>query len=123
MFVSLSVSLLCHRRASLSPDGNVLLAQALDYETTRQYVCQFYVSDALGTGGPFTYTLNVLDANEAPTFSDTIYYATVAEGSVRGSVNPAYCEGSVRGTVKPVYKQLTENMFIITGVPYYYILN
>ncbi|KAH3740250.1 hypothetical protein DPMN_047294 [Dreissena polymorpha] len=67
-------------------DGNVKLAQALDYETVKTYTCGFNVSDGTATGGPFMYTLTVQDANEAPYFSDTMYYATTSEGAVSGNL-------------------------------------
>ncbi|XP_052241331.1 cadherin-1-like [Dreissena polymorpha] len=71
---------------TIDTNGNVKLAQALDYETVKTYTCGFNVSDGTATGGPFMYTLTVQDANEAPYFSDTMYYATTSEGAA-GSVS------------------------------------
>ncbi|WAR17608.1 hypothetical protein MAR_032202 [Mya arenaria] len=58
---------------TIDANGNVILSQALDYESITFYTCDFYVDDSISEGGPFTYELTVQDANESPTFADNIY--------------------------------------------------
>ncbi|XP_052765469.1 protein dachsous-like isoform X4 [Mya arenaria] len=71
---------------TIDANGNVILSQALDYESITFYTCDFYVDDSISEGGPFTYELTVQDANESPTFADNMYYASTSEASA-GSVS------------------------------------
>jgi len=59
-------------------------ASALDYETTPQYSLTVAVEDVGGNVSTATITINVTDANDAPTFADTS--CAVAEGCANDTV-------------------------------------
>ena len=63
-------------------DGNFLVAQELDYESISYFNCSIYIDDGIHEGGAFVYELNVANDNEAPVFSDPMYYVSTSEGSV-----------------------------------------
>ena len=66
-------------------DGNFKVAtgKSMDYETIPFYNCSFFIDDGIEESGPFILELTALNDNETPEFSDTMYFATATEGSVR----------------------------------------
>ena len=70
--------------------GNFKLAagKSLDYENLTYYDCSFTISDGIHTSGSYRYELNVGDANEAPSFAQSMYYATFNEGLVSRFYRP-----------------------------------
>lgn len=77
----------------IDANGNFMVAtgESMDYETISFYNCSFYIFDEIEESGPFIYELTVANDNEAPVFSDTMYYATTSEGA-KGSMsfNPGF---------------------------------
>ncbi|WAR17624.1 hypothetical protein MAR_032218 [Mya arenaria] len=56
---------------TIDANGNVILSQALDYESITFYTCDFYVDDSISEGGPFTYELTAGSVSFDPGFSCT----------------------------------------------------
>lgn len=71
----------------LDANGNFMIAtgKSLDYETHPSISCDFYIHDGIDEGGPFVYDLTVENANEAPSFSNSMYHVSTSEGS-KGSI-------------------------------------
>ena len=69
---------------SVSSDGTVTLASALDYETATAYEITLTASDGDNTVSE-TLTINVGDINEAPTVSTTLAASSVAEDAATGT--------------------------------------
>ena len=69
---------------SVSSDGTVTLANALDYETTTVYEIILTASDGVNSVSD-TLTINVGDINEAPTLTTTLAAANFAENVATGT--------------------------------------
>ena len=69
---------------SVSSDGTVTLASALDYETATAYEITLTASDGDNTVSE-TLTINVGDINEAPTVTTTLAAESVAENVSTGT--------------------------------------
>jgi hypothetical protein len=55
----------------------------MDYESISFLNCSFYIDDGVEESGPFILELTVVNDNEVPVFSDTMYFVTTSEGAVR----------------------------------------
>ena len=69
---------------SVSSDGTVTLASALDYETATAYEITLTASDGDNSVSE-TLTINVGDINEAPTVTTTLAASSVAEDAATGT--------------------------------------
>lgn len=66
--------------------GELLLLhdQNLDYETIpwKEYTLTVIVGDGMVTTNPVNLTLEIIDVNEPPVFTEKIYYVSTNEGPV-----------------------------------------
>ncbi len=82
--ISYSLSGTGSENFSVSADGTVTLASALDYETATAYEITLTASDGDNSVSE-TLTINVGDINEAPTVTTTLAAESVAEDAATGT--------------------------------------
>ena len=66
--------------------GEITLTGALDYETATSHTFTIQVEDSGGLTDTAEITINVENANEAPTFAQETYTATIARGAEIGDI-------------------------------------
>ncbi|XP_066284098.1 cadherin-23-like [Branchiostoma lanceolatum] len=84
---------------------SIVSSPNLNYETETQYLLQIELNDGTGAGrltSTVTYTVNIRDINEAPTFSDTSLTYEIDENTAGGvticPTSNAACTTTLQGT-------------------------